>query len=86
MLPFKTTDYSLIFKELLENPCEIQLVCRLRSAGHSPQKGAIMRVHYFLGIIFQEPETSRRKGKEEVGGSRFSLAITALSSSPAEEK
>ena len=46
-----------------------------------------MRIHYFLGIIFQEPETSRRKGKEEVGGgSRFSLAITALSSSPAEEK
>lgn len=24
------------FKELLESPCEIQLVCRLRPAGHSP--------------------------------------------------
>lgn len=28
VLPFKTTDYYLIFKELLESPCEIQLVCR----------------------------------------------------------
>lgn len=36
VLPFKTTDYYLIFKELLESPCEIQLVCRLRPAGHSP--------------------------------------------------
>jgi len=45
-----------------------------------------MRVHYFLGIICRSQKLQEGKVRRRGARSRFSLAITALSSSPSEEK